>query len=124
MHTNVLGAMQLIPQVAPLVEASGGRFAFISSAMAQIGGVASSTSWLYRASKAALNMAVASAHHDYPRCTMVALSPGWVKTDMGGDGATLTVEASVTQMRAALARLTLADSGSYLQPDGQRFASW
>ena len=30
MHTNVLGAMQVIPQVAPLVEAAGGVFAFVS----------------------------------------------------------------------------------------------
>ena len=124
MRTNVLGAMLLIPQVAPLVEAAGGRFAFVSSAMAQIGGVESSYGWLYRASKAALNMAMASARHDYPRCTMVALSPGWVKTDMGGPGAPLSVEDSVAMMRSTLARLQLADSGSYLQPDGRRFDSW
>ena len=39
MHTNVLGAMQAIPQVAPLVEAAGGVFAFLSSSMSQIGSV-------------------------------------------------------------------------------------
>jgi NAD(P)-dependent dehydrogenase (short-subunit alcohol dehydrogenase family) len=63
MHTNVLGAMQVIPQVAPLVAAAsqgrGGRFVFLSSVMGQIGTVASSDCWLYRVSKAALNMAVA-----------------------------------------------------------------
>ena len=36
MHTNLLGAMQAIPQVAPLVEAANGCFGFISSAMAQL----------------------------------------------------------------------------------------
>ena len=40
MHTNVLGARQVIPQVAPMVEAAHGKFVFISSAMGQI------TSWL------------------------------------------------------------------------------
>ena len=67
MHTNVLGAMQAIPQVAPMVEAarSGrGCFAFISSGMAKMDGVENSRGWTYRASKAALNMAVASAQHD------------------------------------------------------------
>ena len=78
MHTNVLGAMQAIPQVAPLVEAAQGRFAFISSELGRIGGATSSHTWLYRVSKAALNMAVASAQHDYPRATLVALHPGWV----------------------------------------------
>src|SRR6476620_1243605 len=71
MHTNVLGAMQTIPQVAPLVEAAGGTFAFVSSAMGQIGGVDSSFSWVCRTSKAALNMAVAAAQSDYPRATLV-----------------------------------------------------
>ena len=80
MHTNVLGAMQALPQVAPLVEEAGGVFAFISSGMGQIGDVSSSDGWAYRVSKAALNMAVASAQHDYPRATLLALCPGWVQT--------------------------------------------
>ena len=33
MHSNVLGAMQVIPLVAPLVEAAYGRFGFLSSTM-------------------------------------------------------------------------------------------
>ena len=127
MHTNVLGAMQAIPQVAPLVEAvrgGGGRFAFISSAMAKIDGVDSSRGWVYRASKAALNMAVASAQHDYPKAIMVALSPGWVQTDMGGSGAPLTTVQSVTAMRAALAGLTPEHKGAFLNYDGVPFKSW
>jgi len=127
MHTNVLGAMQAIPQVAPLVEAvrgGGGRFAFISSAMAKIDGVDSSRGWVYRASKAALNMVVASAQHDYPKAIMVALSPGWVQTDMGGSGAPLTTVQSVTAMRAALAGLTPEHKGAFLNYDGVPFKSW
>ncbi|SDN99157.1 SDR family oxidoreductase [Polaromonas sp. JS666] len=127
MHTNVLGAMQAIPQVAPLVEAvrgGGGRFAFISSAMAKMDGVDSSRGWVYRASKAALNMVVASAQHDYPKAIMVALSPGWVQTDMGGSGAPLTTVQSVTAMRAALAGLTPEHKGAFLNYDGVPFKSW
>ncbi len=75
MHANVLGAMQAIPQVAPLVEAAGGVFAFLSSSMSQIGSVGESSAWLYRTSKAALNMAVAAAQHDYPRATLVTIDP-------------------------------------------------
>ena len=58
MHANVLGAMQAIPQVAPLVADAHGVFAFLSSSMSQIGSVPGSDAWLYRTSKAALNMAV------------------------------------------------------------------
>ena len=127
MHTNVLGAMQAITQVAPLVEAvrgGNGRFAFISSAMAKIDGVENSRGWVYRASKAALNMAVASAQHDYPKAIMVAMSPGWVQTDMGGSGAPLTTVQSVTAMRAALAVLTPEHKGAFLDYDGVPFKSW
>ncbi len=124
MHTNVLGAMQTIPQVAPLVEAAGGTFAFISSAMGQIGGVESSFSWVYRTSKAALNMAVAAAQADYPGATLVAISPGWVKTDMGGEGAPLTVQASVAAMRKTIASLKPIHKGAFLDHDGHPFDTW
>jgi NAD(P)-dependent dehydrogenase (short-subunit alcohol dehydrogenase family) len=128
LHTNVLGAMQVIPQVAPLVEAAqkgrGGAFVFISSDMAQIDGVSSSDGWIYRVSKAALNMAVASAQHDYPKAIMVAMSPGWVKTDMGGAGATLTAAQSVSSMRIAIASLGAKDKGAFLHHDGRAFSGW
>ena len=124
MHANVLGAMQAIPQVAPLVADAQGVFAFLSSSMSQIGSVPGSDAWLYRTSKAALNMAVAAAQHDYPRATLVTIDPGWVQTDMGGDSAPLTVEASVRGMRETLAGLTPADQGRLLHHDGRRAAHW
>jgi len=129
LHTNVLGAMQALPQVGPLVEAASrkgrpGRFVFITSGMAQIGGVESSYAWIYRVSKAALNMAVASAQHDYPGAVLVAMSPGWVQTDMGGPGATLTADDSVAAMRAAIAALDTAHKGAFLDYDGTPIGSW
>jgi NAD(P)-dependent dehydrogenase (short-subunit alcohol dehydrogenase family) len=124
MHANVLGAMQAIPQVAPLVADARGVFAFLSSSMSQIGSVPGSDSWLYRTSKAALNMAVAAAQHDYPGATLVTIDPGWVQTDMGGAAAPLTVQASVRGMRETLAGLTPADKGHLLHHDGRRAAHW
>ncbi len=125
MHTNVLGAMQAIPQIAPLVEESAnGRFVFITSGMAQIKGVESSYAWTYRVSKAALNMAVAAAQNDYPKAVMVAMSPGWVQTDMGGAGATLTAPQSVSAMRKAIASLNKKHKGAFLDYDGSAMTSW
>ena len=124
MHTNVLGAMQAIPQVAPLVAEAGGVFAFLSSSMAQIGSVPGSGAWLYRTSKAALNMAVASARHDYPGATFVAIDPGWVQTDMGGDAAPLSVQDSVRGMRAVVESLSPSDNGRLLHHDGRRATHW
>jgi len=115
--------MQAIPQVAPLVAASrhGGKFAFITSGMGQIGAVESSFGWTYRVSKAALNMAVVAAQHDYPGAILVALCPGWVRTDMGGAGAPLSVEESVTAMRRTLGGLTAEHKGAFLHHDGRRY---
>jgi NAD(P)-dependent dehydrogenase (short-subunit alcohol dehydrogenase family) len=124
MHTNVLGAMQAIPQVAPWVEEANGKFAFITSGMGQIGEVESSLGWTYRVSKAALNMAVAAAQNDYAKATFIALCPGWVQTDMGGASAPLTVEESVSAMRKTLSKVTNKDSGRYLHHDGQPYSSW
>ena len=124
MHTNVLGAMQALPQVAPMVEEAGGVFAFLSSSMSQIGSVQNSGSWVYRVSKAALNMAVAAAQNDYPRVTLVTIDPGWVQTDMGGATAPVQIEDSVSGMRSVIASLTPEDKGQLLHYDGRRAAHW
>jgi NAD(P)-dependent dehydrogenase (short-subunit alcohol dehydrogenase family) len=124
MHTNLLGAMQVIPQVLPWGEEGGGVLAALSSAMSQIGSVPGSNSWLYRVSKAALNMAVSSARFDYPKARLVALDPGWVQTDMGGGGAPLTAEASVRGLRAVLASVTPEDNGRLIHHDGRRADHW
>jgi NAD(P)-dependent dehydrogenase (short-subunit alcohol dehydrogenase family) len=110
--------------VAPWVEAAGGKFVFITSGMGQIGDASSSFGWTYRVSKAALNMAVVSAQPDYPKATFVALCPGWVQTDMGGPGASLTVEQSVSAMRKTIDGLKRGSQVRFLHHDGRPYSSW
>lgn len=123
MHANVLGAMQALPLVAPMVEQAGGRFVVISSEMGSTGETENSHGWLYRASKAALNMAVKSASFDYPKATLLAMSPGWVRTDMGGEGASLAVEDSVAGMLKVILARRREESGSFWNHAGRQ-VSW
>ncbi|NUO84964.1 MAG: short-chain dehydrogenase, partial [Cupriavidus sp.] len=47
-----------------------------------------------------------------------ALHPGWVKTDMGGQEADLTVQQSVKGMRQVLASVKRRDNGTFHNYDG------
>jgi NAD(P)-dependent dehydrogenase (short-subunit alcohol dehydrogenase family) len=122
MHANVLGAMRLLPVLAGHL-APGARLAVVSSRMGSIGLRASSSGWLYRASKAALNSLLKDASLALAgRAICVSFHPGWVRTDMGGAGADLDVATSVADMRRTLAALSPADNGGFLNHDGQPLA--
>jgi NAD(P)-dependent dehydrogenase (short-subunit alcohol dehydrogenase family) len=118
MHTNVLGAMRVLPQVVDTL-APGAKLAVLSSRMGSIGSRGGADGWLYRASKAALNSVLKDMSLLLAgRAICVAVHPGWVRTDMGGAAAALDVARSVADLRATIARLTAADNGSFLNHDG------
>jgi NAD(P)-dependent dehydrogenase (short-subunit alcohol dehydrogenase family) len=122
MHTNVLAAMRLLPAVADTL-APNAKIAVISSIMGSMALRTSASGWLYRASKAALNSVLKDAAFVLQgRATCVTLHPGWVQTDMGGDGADITVEHSVQTMRRTVASLSSEDNGRFLNHDGQPLA--
>ena len=118
MHTNVLGAMRLLPQLVDAL-ASGAKLAVISSRMGSMGLRTSPSLWLYRSSKAALNSVLKDASLALAgKAVCVAFHPGWVRTDMGGAGADIDVSQSVADMRRTLAGLRPKDNGSFLNHDG------
>ncbi len=122
MHTNVLGPMRMLPQVAEAL-APGAKLAVLSSRMGSIGTRTASGGWLYRASKAALNSVLKDASLLLQgRAVCVALHPGWVRTEMGGAGADLEPERSVADMRKVLASITSKDNGGFFNHDGQPIA--
>jgi NAD(P)-dependent dehydrogenase (short-subunit alcohol dehydrogenase family) len=122
MHTNVLGALRVLPIVAEAL-APGARLAVISSRMGSMALRTNPSGWLYRASKAALNSVLKDVSLALAgRALCVALHPGWVRTDMGGGEADLDVAESVATMRATLAALTPADNGGFFNHDGQPLA--
>ena len=122
MHTNVMGAMQVIPQIAPMVQEPKGVIACISSVMGSLQETTSGNAALYRVSKAALNMVVRCTQVDLPEVTVLAIHPGWVQTEMGGAQAPLTPEQSASSLRQTLNRILEQRDptyrGAFLNHDG------
>jgi NAD(P)-dependent dehydrogenase (short-subunit alcohol dehydrogenase family) len=122
MHTNVMGAMQVIPQILPMLQAARGTLACISSVMGSQAQTSSGSAWLYRVSKAALNMVVRCVQPDQTEVTVLALHPGWVQTEMGGVQAPLTAAQSATSLRLTLERVRTQHApehrGAFLNHDG------
>ena len=123
MHTNVMGAMQVIPQIVPMVQETQGVIACISSVMGSLQETTSGNAALYRVSKAALNMVVRCTQAEQPDITVLAIHPGWVQTDMGGTAAPLTPEQSASSLRQTLNRILEQRDpefrGAFLNHDGQ-----
>ena len=124
MHTNVLAAMRLIPVLAPALAPARGRLAVLSSRMGSVSLMQSSSGWLYRASKAALNsvLKAASIELGAQGIVCVALHPGWVRTDMGGAGADTEVADSVAGMRRVIAAADASRNGGFFNYDGEGLA--
>lgn len=104
MQINALAPLRLIARLFETVR-PGGTIAAMSSDMASMA-LNEAGGWeVYRASKAALNSLLKSfaiRHHGDGR-TIVAMSPGWVRTDMGGSSATFDVATSVRGIADTLA---------------------
>lgn len=92
----------------------------VSSLMGSISDNGSGGSLLYRSSKAGLNAVMHSLALDLRAKSIgvLILHPGWAKTDMGGPGALISAEESVTGMRDCIERFTLAGSGDFIKYDG------
>ena len=119
------GALFLTNAIAPIQAARAlmdrlapdGVLAFMTSRMGSVEGNTRGDMELYRASKAALNSMTRSlvAKLDHPR-PVLSLHPGWVQTDMGGQGADLDIPTSVR----GLADVVIAARGK----PGSRFLDY
>ena len=95
--TNAVAPMRVAHAFLDRLRSGPGIIAFMSSGLGSVANKTDSYSDLYSASKAALNSLSRSlaASLDRRRVTVLAMAPGWVRTDMGGRGASLSVEESV-----------------------------
>ncbi len=118
---NVMGAMRMAEAFIENVARSEKKIiACLSSKMGSIADNTSGGSYMYRSSKAALNAVVKSLSLDLKDrgIVVVALHPGWVQTDMGGENAPTRPEESIRGMRKVLESLQRKDSGKFLSYDG------
>jgi NAD(P)-dependent dehydrogenase (short-subunit alcohol dehydrogenase family) len=119
---NAVAPMLLTRVLRPLLAAApgGGRVVNLTSLLGSVSEKDTPGDYAYCASKAALNIMTrglaAELAGDGIIC--VAVTPGWVRTDMGGAGASLTPEESAAGLLATTDRLTRADSGRLIDERG------
>lgn len=120
---NVVGVARVTRSFLPLLGRAGHpRVVNISSRAGSVGSKEDHSHYAYSASKAALNMLTRTmaAELRLRGITVVAVTPGWVKTEMGGPSATITVAESARSLAATIDRLTAGDAGEFLDRDGRR----
>lgn len=122
MRVNVMAPYLLSQLLLPNLEL--GKRKLLVNMSSDLGSIANNTqgqSYAYRSSKAALNMVTKGLSVDLApnSITVIAMAPGWTKTDLGGTAATWDASESVARQRQVLASLTLADTGTFRDLLGQ-----
>jgi len=122
LHVNSIAPLKLAEAfVEQIARSAEKKIASITSGMGSIGSNASTGAYAYRSSKAALNMAMATAANELRSrgISVAVISPGWVKTDMGGSEATLNVKESAAGIRKVIAGMNVGLSGHFFNYSGE-----
>ena len=119
-NVNVIGPILTVRNVMHRIN-KGSNIIFISSIMG-VQKHEGSRATIYRASKAALNNVMISMSNDFKPngISVTAFHPGWVKTDMGGPNATLSVKESASYLISNFLKLNIKDSGQLFNYDGTK----
>jgi NAD(P)-dependent dehydrogenase (short-subunit alcohol dehydrogenase family) len=99
MVTNALSPLRVVEALQDLVPPTG-TIGVMSSGQGSVANNTTGMREVYRGSKAALNTfmrSFAARHAEDPRA-VVLMAPGWVRTDLGGSDARLTIEDSVPNL--------------------------
>ena len=122
LHVNSIAPLKLTEALVEHVARSEQKkVVSITSGMGSMGGHASTGAYAYRSSKAALNMVMLTAANELRSrgISVAVISPGWVRTDMGGSGATLSVQQSAAGIRKVIDKLNVAISGQFFNVSGE-----
>lgn len=122
-ETNTIAPLKLIQAFTPHVAASQGkRVAVLSSKMGSISDNQSGSAYIYRSSKTALNQVIKSLSIDLsPQgIQVIALHPGWVRTEMGGPNGLIDTTESVTGLKSVMT--SEIKTGHFYNYDGSEIA--
>ncbi|MCS6878324.1 MAG: SDR family oxidoreductase [Geminicoccaceae bacterium] len=122
LETNTLGPVRLTEALLANLRAGERKTVVtLSSIMGSIALATSPGGLLYRTSKAAVNMAMRSIAAELAAegFTVVVVHPGWVRTDMGGPGATLSVAERAEHLFRLIDRLRPSANGRFFAHDGR-----
>ena len=122
MDTNVFGPMRVAEAFRDnVMNSEKKQMIFITSRMGSIT-EAVPNAYVYRSSKAALNMAVKCLSAELAEQGLIAVlfHPGHVQTDMGGQAAPVTPQKSIEGMKNQIVALTHDDNGRFLSYDGRQ----
>ena len=122
MDTNVFGPMRVAEAFRDnVMNSEKKQMIFITSRMGSIT-EAVPNAYVYRSSKAALNMAVKCLSVELEQQGLIAVlfHPGHVQTDMGGQAAPVTPQKSIQGMKNQIVALTHDDNGRFLSYDGHQ----
>ncbi len=126
MDVNTLGPIRVTEALLDNLRAAGAgaTVANMSSYLGSIGENTSAGSDGYRESKAALNMFTRSLAIEEREAGLIviAMSPGWVRTRMGGESAPLEPEESIGGLVGVIEGLTAEESGRFWHHDGTELA--
>ena len=121
LEVNTLGPYRVSTALANQVENGEQRLMVnVSSAMGSIERYTTGGHYIYRSSKAALNMVTVNLAHDLRSrgITVLSVHPGWVRTDMGGSSADISTQTSAAGLRQLISNSTIDDSGRFFSWDG------
>jgi NAD(P)-dependent dehydrogenase (short-subunit alcohol dehydrogenase family) len=120
---NTVGPLRVTQALLAPLRAGKAKVVNLTSTLGSIADNRSGGTTDYRLSKAALNMLTRNLAHELAQdgVLVVAIHPGWVRTDMGGTRAPLAVDASVHALLAVIDRLRPEDSGGFFNQRGDRF---
>ncbi len=123
LEVNTIAPIQILAALLENVAASPQKKVVnISSKVGSIGDGPSGGFYAYRSSKTALNMAMVNAAYELKGrgITILLIHPGWVQTDMGGPGAPVSIEQSITGVRRIIDKATLAETGHFYDYTGKQ----